>query len=620
MKRLLQDLKQNWRRVFLCACLSFFVSYNIIQLFMSFFQKEITFQECLSEFVEPRKVDFLEVGGISGTLVLIHLQETFRSSSNYTYYAYWFRIGNAQIFEQSLQTFQHDMGIPMKEFIKVKYNFVLEPMWYFVVFIISGSIGLFISDIMNEGKIQKPLVEIQNLGKTENENQNENKNERKSSITFDHIAGMKQVKMEVQEFTDFLKNPERFTKLGAKIPKGLLLVGPPGVGKTLLAKAIAGESKVSFFFMSGSDFVEMYVGVGAKRVRQLFQKARANAPSIIFIDEIDSLGRSRSDENGGSREYDHALNQLLVEMDGFTTSSDKVLVMAGTNRHDIMDSALLRPGRFDRIIEIPKPDLEDRIQILLFYLQKLQIQESAQTIATKLAQLMSGSSGASLETVCNEAAIFAARKDKEIIEWIDFEQAFDRITTGMKKEQIGILNQEERKRIAYHEAGHTICAWFSKFSNPILKVTIVARTSGALGLNQFLSTEQVLYHKEQLFDQMVIFLGGRAAEELIFSNVSTGAVDDLQKVHKIASTQILRYGMSKSLGPVYFQEDQKQTFILSEATKQKIEKEIQELIQDAYAKAKAILLCRQEYLEKVANALLEKETLDQDALKEIFDS
>jgi AFG3 family protein len=368
--------------------------------------------------------------------------------------------------------------------------------------------------------------------------------EQKIKVKFKNVAGMEQAKKEVVEFVDFLKRPEKYHKLGAKIPRGALLVGPPGTGKTMLAKAVAGEAAVPFFAISGSDFVEMFVGVGAARVRDLFKKAKEKSPSILFIDEIDAVGRKRGGKfTGGHDERDNTLNQLLVEMDGFGTENN-VIVLAATNRADILDSALLRPGRFDRQIEVNLPDRKDREEILKIYLKKIKLDpsKSIEEYAIRLSTLTPGFSGADISNLINEAAIISAREDKEYVNSESFEKAVDRIIAGLETRRL--LSERERKTVAYHEAGHAVIGWFLEHSNPLVKLTIIPRSKGALGFAQFIPDDIQLRSKEHLEDLICGLLGGRMSEEYFFKTITTGASDDLQKVTSIAKAMVTQYGMS----------------------------------------------------------------------------
>jgi AFG3 family protein len=433
----------------------------------------------------------------------------------------------------------------------------------------------------------------------------------KVNITFADVAGLDEAKVEVMEIVDFLKNPKKYTNLGGKIPKGALLIGPPGTGKTLLAKAVAGEAQVPFFSLSGSDFVEMFVGVGASRVRDLFKQAREKAPCIIFIDEIDAIGRARGKNAMMSNdERESTLNQMLVEMDGFGTDTG-IIVLAATNRPDVLDSALLRPGRFDRQISIDKPDLKGREDIFKVHLKPIKISKSLDI--HKLAEQTPGFAGADIANVCNEAALIAARKNKEAVDMQDFQDAVDRVIGGLEKKN-KIISPEEKKIIAYHEAGHAICGWFLEHAYPLLKVTIVPRGTAALGYAQYTPKEQYLYNTDQLNDQICMTLGGRASEDIFFGKISTGAQNDLQQITRMAYSMVTVYGMNEKVGNVSFYDPQQEnafTKPYSDDTAKLIDFEVRHLIDTAYERTKQLLTARKEEVEKLANALLEKEVLFQ---------
>ncbi len=433
----------------------------------------------------------------------------------------------------------------------------------------------------------------------------------KVNINFSDVAGLDEAKVEVMEIVDFLKNPKKYTALGGKIPKGALLVGPPGTGKTLLAKAMAGEAQVPFFSMSGSDFVELFVGVGASRVRDLFKQAREKAPCIIFIDEIDAIGRARGKNAMMSNdERESTLNQLLVEMDGFSGESG-IIVLAATNRPDVLDSALLRPGRFDRQISIDKPDLKGREHIFKVHLKPIKISEKVDI--HKLAEQTPGFAGADIANICNEAALIAARKGKQSVEMEDFQDAVDRVIGGLEKKN-KIISPDEKRIIAYHEAGHAICGWYLEHAYPLLKVTIVPRGVAALGYAQYTPKEQYLYNTDQLTDQICMTLGGRASEEIFFGKISTGAQNDLQQVTRIAYSMITVYGMNDKVGNVSFYDPAAEnTFTkpYSEETSRLIDDEVRKLIMDAYEKTKELLVEKRGQVEKLAEALLDKEVLFQ---------
>ena len=439
------------------------------------------------------------------------------------------------------------------------------------------------------------------------------------NITFNDVAGLEEAKQEVMEIVDFLKNPKKYTNLGGKIPKGALLVGSPGTGKTLLAKAVAGEAQVPFFSLSGSDFVEMFVGVGASRVRDLFKQAKDKAPCIIFIDEVDAIGRARGKNSmmGGNDERENTLNQLLVEMDGFGTDSG-IIILAATNRPDVLDSALMRPGRFDRQISIDKPDLNGREQIFKVHLKP--IKTSAEVDAKKLSAQTPGFAGAEIANVCNEAALIAARRNKESVDMQDFQDAIDRVIGGLEKKN-KIISPEEKKIVAYHEAGHAIAGWFLEHADPLVKVSIVPRGVAALGYAQYLPKEQFLYTTEQLTDGMCMTMGGRVAEDLVFGKISTGAQNDLERITKLAYAMVTIYGMNSTIGNVSFHDPQNEYNFnkpYSEKTSEMIDHEVRLLIADVYVRTKQLLTEKRDGLEKLAQKLIEKEILFQADLEEIL--
>ena len=445
-------------------------------------------------------------------------------------------------------------------------------------------------------------------------------NEKEAVITFKDVAGLEGAKEEVQEVVDFLKNAEKYTKLGGKIPKGVLLVGPPGTGKTLLAKAVAGEAKVPFFSLSGSDFVEMFVGVGASRVRDLFAQAKAKSPAIIFIDEIDAIGkaRSKSNFNAGNDERENTLNQLLTEMDGFGTDTN-VIVMAATNRADILDKALLRAGRFDREIYVDLPEVHERKEIFEVHLKKIKLDDSVDI--EFLAKQTPGFSGADIANLCNEAALIAARNNHESVTKQDFLDAVDRIIGGLEKKNMAIKPSEKR-RVAIHEAGHATISWLTEHANPLLKVTIVPR-GRSLGAAWYLPEERQLTTTEQMLDEMCATLGGRAAEQVVFNNISTGALSDLEKVTKRAQAMVTIYGLNDKIGNISYYDSSGQSEYnfgkpYSEHTAKTIDEEISKLIENQYQRAIRILTENKDKLEALAGKLLEKEVIFREDLEEIF--
>jgi len=431
----------------------------------------------------------------------------------------------------------------------------------------------------------------------------------KVNVTFKDVAGLEEAKEEVMEVVDFLKNPKKYTSLGGKIPKGVLLVGPPGTGKTLLAKAVAGEANVPFFSISGSDFVEMFVGVGASRVRDLFKQAREKAPCIIFIDEIDAIGRARGRGavQGGNDERENTLNQLLVEMDGFSTDKG-VILMAATNRHDILDKALMRPGRFDRQIGIDRPDLVGREAIFKVHLKNIKTSDDVNPNA--LAEMTPGFAGAEIANVCNESALVAARRNKKAVEMDDFNYALDRVIGGLEKKN-KIISPREKEIIAYHEAGHAVCGWFLENASPLVKVTIVPRGIGTLGYAQYLPKEEYITRTEALLDRMTMTLGGRAAEKIVFDKISTGAQNDLDQVTKMAYSMISVFGMNDKVGNVSFYGLSQDQFNkpYSDDTATLMDDEVRILIEKQYVAAQELLKDKRKELDILAQQLLEKEVL-----------
>lgn len=439
-------------------------------------------------------------------------------------------------------------------------------------------------------------------------------------VRFKDVAGCEEAKIEIMEFVNFLKNPQQYEDLGAKIPKGAILTGPPGTGKTLLAKATAGEANVPFITVSGSEFLEMFVGVGPSRVRDMFSLARKNAPCILFIDEIDAVGRKRGGKSfGGHSEQENTLNQMLVEMDGFTQQTN-VVVLAATNRVDILDPALLRPGRFDRQIYVAAPDIKGRASIFKVHLTSLKTALDKDDLSRKMAALTPGFSGADIANVCNEAALIAARDLHTEIHMKHFEQAIERVVAGLEK-KTQVLQPEEKRTVAYHEAGHAVAGWFLEHADPLLKVSIIPRGKG-LGYAQYLPKEQYLYSKEQLFDRMCMTLGGRVAEEIFFKRITSGAQDDLRKITQSAYAQVAQLGMSERVGNISFDQPQPGEMVMekpySEQTAQLIDEEVRILIRKAYDHTTKLLTDNRPSIEKVAQRLLEKEKLDKDDMVELL--
>jgi cell division protease FtsH len=480
---------------------------------------------------------------------------------------------------------------------------IMIAVWSFIMRRVSGGAGGAGGQLFNIGKSKAQMF---GQGKSTN-------------VTFDNVAGLEEAKEEVKEIVDFLKNPKKYTALGAKIPKGALLVGPPGTGKTLIAKAVAGEAKVPFFSLSGSDFVEMFVGVGASRVRDLFKQAKEKAPCIIFIDEIDAIGRARgkNPNMGSNDERENTLNQLLTEMDGFGTNSG-VIMLAATNRADVLDRALMRAGRFDRQIYVDMPDLNERKEIFEVHLKPLKLEKKLDK--DFLARQTPGFSGADIANICNEAALIAARKKKVSVQKQDFLDAVDRIIGGLEKKN-KIITKQEKKTIAYHEAGHATVSWMLEHANPLVKVTIVPR-GRSLGAAWYLPEERSLTTTEQILDEMCAALGGRAAESIIFNKISTGALSDLEKVTKQAMAMVTIYGLDEKIGNVSYYDSQNQgygfTKPYSEETAKTIDEEIKKIIDGQYERAKAILKKHEDKLHQLSNKLLETEVIFKEDLEAIF--
>ena len=531
---------------------------------------------------------------------------------------YEFNYGNLQYFQQKLDNFQK--ANPQASNVEVKYdeagsstqNLIVNALIWF------GIMGLIYYFLFRKmGGAGGPGGQIFSIGKSRAKLFDENE---KVQVTFKDVAGLEGAKEEVQEVVDFLKNSEKYTKLGGKIPKGVLLVGPPGTGKTLLAKAVAGEAKVPFFSLSGSDFVEMFVGVGASRVRDLFAQAKAKSPAIIFIDEIDAIGRARGKGGfqGGNDERENTLNQLLTEMDGFGTDTN-VIVMAATNRADILDKALLRAGRFDRSIYVDLPELHERKEIFDVHLAKIKLDNEVDR--DFLAKQTPGFSGADIANVCNEAALIAARNEHETVTKQDFLDAVDRIIGGLEKKNKAI-KPSEKKRIAFHEAGHATVSWLLEHAAPLLKVTIVPR-GRSLGAAWYLPEERQINTTEQLLDEMCSLLGGRAAEQVALGNYSTGAQNDLERAYKQANAMVTIYGLSDKVGHLSYydssgQSDYSFSKPYSEKTAEIIDDEIKDFIDKQYTRAINILTENRDKLDALAQKLLDKEVIFREDLEEIF--
>ncbi|POS73195.1 ATP-dependent metallopeptidase HflB [Diaporthe helianthi] len=580
--------------------------------------RDISWQELRKNYLDKGLVERLVV--YNGSRVRVDLNpEATRSmypdsvAANPGFHFY-VSIGSVETFERHLDEAQKELGIPAPERIPVTYaaegqlanlllafgpTLLIIGLIYYTMRRGPGGGGGAGGGMFGFGKSKAKMYNHETAVK----------------VKFADIAGMDEAKVEIMEFVSFLKKPERFQRLGAKIPRGAILSGPPGTGKTLLAKATAGESGVPFFSVSGSEFVEMFVGVGASRVRDLFAQARKNAPCIVFIDEIDAIGRSRGDGNrnfGGNEEREATLNQILTEMDGFNTQ-EQVVVLAGTNRPDVLDKALMRPGRFDRQIYIDRPTMKGRADIFKVHLANVVTKEEMEHLSGRLAALTPGFSGADIANAVNEAALVAARANAESIEMIHFEQAIERTIGGLERKSL-VLGPEEKKTVAYHEAGHAICGWYFEYADPLLKVSIIPRGQGALGYAQYLPTgDAYLMNTKQLMDRMAMTLGGRISEELNFTTVTTGASDDFKKVTAMATNMVTRWGMSDKLGPIHFDQDQNQfNKPFAENTAQQIDAEVKRIVDAAYKQCKDLLTEKKKEVGIVAEELLKREMLTRD--------
>lgn len=581
--------------------------------------REITEQEFFQKYAPTQDVEHVAV--VNKDYVEVFIKADKLAKADYSKVAktkfgtpnqgphYYFSIGSVDSFLDQMKPYQNQMRLTYEtkgSWQSIFFNLVLPILliggiWIYIMRRMNGGVGGPGGQIFNIGKSKATLFEGESM-----------------AITFDHVAGLDEAKEEVREVVDFLKNPQKYTALGGKIPKGVLLIGPPGTGKTLLAKAMAGEAKVPFFSISGSDFVELFVGVGASRVRDLFKQAREKAPCIIFVDEIDAVGRARGKSMfQGNDERENTLNALLVEMDGF--SSDKgVIILAATNRPDVLDSALLRPGRFDRQITIDQPDAVGREQIFRVHLAPIKIVDNLDI--KRLAEQTPGFAGADIANVCNEAALIAARKEKTAVDMSDFQDAIDRVIGGLEKKN-KIISPEEKRIIAYHEAGHAIMGWFLRYAHPLLKVSIIPRGVAALGYAQYIPAEQYLYTTEQLTDQMCMMLGGRVAEDIVFGRISTGAQNDLERITKMAYAMVSIYGMNDKVGNVSFYDPQNEYGFqkpYSEETGKIIDEEVRKIIDNAYTRTKKLLVEKRNELNLLAEELLKNEVLHKDDLIHLF--
>lgn len=594
--------------------------------------QEISFQEFKNKFLEPGLVKEVVVINKNVAMVYLNEQPSPEGASPATVPTnqpkYSIHIGSVDSFERKLEEAQEALGVDPHNYVPVLY--VRELSWLQELIRFAPTLLIIAGYIYMSRKMQSGLGLGQggggigggrglfSIGKAQVTKLNKNS---KDKVFFKDVAGCDEAKQEIMEFVHFLKSPKKYKELGAKIPRGALLVGPPGTGKTLLAKATAGEAGVPFLSISGSDFMEMFVGIGPSRVRDLFAQARQCAPSIIFIDEIDAIGRARGRGGfgGANDERESTLNQLLVEMDGFGTSSG-VVVLAGTNRPDILDKALLRPGRFDRQISIDRPDIKGREQIFRVYLQKLKLDKVPTYYSERLAALTPGFAGADIANVCNEAALFAARDEQTQVCMKHFEAAIDRIIGGLEKKH-KVISKEERRTVAYHEAGHAVVSWFLEHAEPLLKVTIIPRGTAALGFAQYVTNENLLLTKEQMLDMTCMMLGGRASEEVLVGRISTGAQNDLEKVTKITYQQVAVYGFSDKVGLLSFPQRERSfgmTKPYSDATAEVIDLEVRQWVTKAYARTVELVKKHRDGIEQLAQELLKREVLHQDDLKVIL--
>ncbi|XP_008309809.1 AFG3-like protein 1 [Cynoglossus semilaevis] len=575
--------------------------------------REITWKDFVHRYLSRGLVDRLEV--INKQYVKVNLVPGTEVEKGYL----WFNIGSVDTFERNLEAAHMELELPPSEQTTVIYSTESDGSFltsFLPPLLLIGFILFNMRRGPMGGGTRGGRAGPFNMGESRAKMIKDN-----IDVKFKDVAGCEEAKVEILEFVNFLKNPKQYKDLGAKIPKGAVLSGPPGTGKTLLAKATAGEANVPFITVNGSEFLEMFVGVGPARVRDMFDMARKNAPCILFIDEIDAVGKKRGGNMDGQSEQENTLNQLLVEMDGFNTSTN-VVVLAGTNRPDILDPALMRPGRFDRQIYIGPPDIKGRASIFKVHLRPIKVDPDLDKdiVARRMAAATPGFTGADIANVCNEAALIAARYLHPCVNNKHFEQAIDRVIGGLEK-RTQVLQPTEKKIVAYHEAGHAVVGWFLQHADPLLKVSIIPRGKG-LGYAQYLPKEQYLYSREQLFDRMCMMLGGRVAEQVFFSQITTGAHDDLKKVTQSAYAQVVQFGMSEKVGQVSFDMPRQGEMIMekpySEATAELIDSEVRELVDRAYERTMQLIQDKKDLVEMVGKRLLEMEVLHKSDMIELL--
>lgn len=615
------DLKMDTGTIIMSSLISYYI-YST--LFPGESSRDITWQEFRTTFFDKGLVEKLTVINRNRVRVELHreaLKNMYpQSPAIDPKFHYYFSIGSVEAFERRLDEAHAELGISSSERIPVAYS---DEMPLSAAIFSFGPTILFVGALFWLSRRAASGAGGQSgifgIGKSRAKRFN---HETDIKTKFADVAGMDEAKLEIMEFVSFLKDPSKYQSLGAKIPRGAILSGPPGTGKTLLAKATAGESGVPFFSVSGSEFVEMFVGVGPSRVRDLFTNARKNTPCIIFIDEIDAIGKARAKSNfgGGNDERESTLNQILTEMDGFNTS-EQVVVLAGTNRPDVLDKALMRPGRFDRHISIDRPTMDGRKQIFKVHLKKIVTSVDINYLTGRLSALTPGFSGADIANCVNEAALIAARANATTVAMTHFEQAIERVIGGLEKKSL-VLSPEEKKTVAYHEAGHAICGWFLKYADPLLKVSIIPRGQGALGYAQYLpagGNDAYLMNVKQLMDRMAMTLGGRVSEEIWFDSVTSGASDDFNKVTRMATAMVTEWGMSEKIGYLNYKDDEQRLHKpFSEETARNIDAEVRRIVDEAYKQCRDLLLEKKDQLQAVAEELLKKEMLVRDDLVRIL--